>query len=210
MSVSFPVELDREDDGRWIAEIPDLPGVLCYGTPRMREADHGRRVRLKSSPTPRRVGRRFMSGVRYAMNHLTPSDRCRPQRHTRRRRQTGSRCALGVYGDRRCPWRSSLSAWSRLPERHSAVIHARGQVDVFQLAHGPPNDVWGQPCGSSRREQVSSAPVREGLDHHRRIASRDAVNTSWHFRYAIRPGAGSERRRRRVHCARRGKLSHWF
>lgn len=31
MSVTFPIELDREEDGRWIAEIPDLPGVLCYG-----------------------------------------------------------------------------------------------------------------------------------------------------------------------------------
>ncbi len=32
MSVTFQIELDREDDGRWIAEIRDLPGVLCYGT----------------------------------------------------------------------------------------------------------------------------------------------------------------------------------
>jgi len=28
------VEIDREDDGRWIAEIPDLPGVLQYGETR--------------------------------------------------------------------------------------------------------------------------------------------------------------------------------
>ena len=34
MSVIFPIELDREEDGRWLAEIPDLPGVLCYGTSR--------------------------------------------------------------------------------------------------------------------------------------------------------------------------------
>jgi predicted RNase H-like HicB family nuclease len=27
----FHVEIDREDDGRWIAEIPDLPGVMAYG-----------------------------------------------------------------------------------------------------------------------------------------------------------------------------------
>jgi len=27
----FTVELDRETDGRWIAEIPVLPGALCYG-----------------------------------------------------------------------------------------------------------------------------------------------------------------------------------
>lgn len=25
------VELDREEDGRWIAEIPSLPGVMAYG-----------------------------------------------------------------------------------------------------------------------------------------------------------------------------------
>jgi predicted RNase H-like HicB family nuclease len=25
------IELDREEDGRWIAEVPELPGVLCYG-----------------------------------------------------------------------------------------------------------------------------------------------------------------------------------
>ena len=25
------VILDREEDGRWIAEVPELPGVLVYG-----------------------------------------------------------------------------------------------------------------------------------------------------------------------------------
>lgn len=28
------IELDREEDGRWIAEVPDLPGVLAYGKTR--------------------------------------------------------------------------------------------------------------------------------------------------------------------------------
>lgn len=28
------IEIEREDDGRWIAEIPDLPGVLAYGQTR--------------------------------------------------------------------------------------------------------------------------------------------------------------------------------
>ncbi len=31
------VELDREEDGRWIAEVLELPGVLAYGSDR-REA----------------------------------------------------------------------------------------------------------------------------------------------------------------------------
>lgn len=25
------IELEQEADGRWIAEIPDLPGAMCYG-----------------------------------------------------------------------------------------------------------------------------------------------------------------------------------
>jgi hypothetical protein len=25
------IELEREDDGRWIAEVPSLPGVMTYG-----------------------------------------------------------------------------------------------------------------------------------------------------------------------------------
>lgn len=27
----LPIEIEREEDGRWLAEIPDLPGVLAYG-----------------------------------------------------------------------------------------------------------------------------------------------------------------------------------
>ena len=30
----FDIELDRELDGRWIAEIPELPGVMAYGKTR--------------------------------------------------------------------------------------------------------------------------------------------------------------------------------
>ena len=28
------IEVEREEDGRWIAEIPDLPGVMVYGQSR--------------------------------------------------------------------------------------------------------------------------------------------------------------------------------
>jgi len=30
--VTLLVEVEEETDGRWIAEIPDLPGVMTYGT----------------------------------------------------------------------------------------------------------------------------------------------------------------------------------
>jgi len=30
--MKLTIETEREDDGRWIAEVPELPGVLAYGT----------------------------------------------------------------------------------------------------------------------------------------------------------------------------------
>lgn len=30
--MNFTIECEEEVDGRWIAEVPQLPGVLCYGT----------------------------------------------------------------------------------------------------------------------------------------------------------------------------------
>jgi predicted RNase H-like HicB family nuclease len=32
--MTFQIETDREEDGRWIAEITELPGVLVYGASR--------------------------------------------------------------------------------------------------------------------------------------------------------------------------------
>jgi predicted RNase H-like HicB family nuclease len=32
--VNFDIVCEREDDGRWIAEVPQLPGVLAYGATR--------------------------------------------------------------------------------------------------------------------------------------------------------------------------------
>jgi predicted RNase H-like HicB family nuclease len=30
----FAVDVDREDDGRWIADVGELPGVMVYGASR--------------------------------------------------------------------------------------------------------------------------------------------------------------------------------
>jgi predicted RNase H-like HicB family nuclease len=32
--VTFTIELEPEADGRWLAEVPALPGVMCYGADR--------------------------------------------------------------------------------------------------------------------------------------------------------------------------------
>ena len=29
--MNFSIECEEETDGRWLAEVPQLPGVLCYG-----------------------------------------------------------------------------------------------------------------------------------------------------------------------------------
>jgi len=29
--MNFTIEHEQENDGRWIAEVPELPGVLAYG-----------------------------------------------------------------------------------------------------------------------------------------------------------------------------------
>src|SRR5687767_7201187 len=29
--MNFAIEVEREEDGRWLAEVPELPGVLAYG-----------------------------------------------------------------------------------------------------------------------------------------------------------------------------------
>jgi predicted RNase H-like HicB family nuclease len=32
--IAFKVETEQEDDGRWLAEVVELPGVLAYGETR--------------------------------------------------------------------------------------------------------------------------------------------------------------------------------
>jgi len=29
--MNFDIDFEQEEDGRWIAEIPEIPGVLAYG-----------------------------------------------------------------------------------------------------------------------------------------------------------------------------------
>lgn len=32
--MNYSIDTEQEDDGRWIAEVPELPGVLAYGSTR--------------------------------------------------------------------------------------------------------------------------------------------------------------------------------
>jgi predicted RNase H-like HicB family nuclease len=45
--MNLRVELDQEVDGRWIAEIADLPGVLAYGNTRDEALAHAQALALR-------------------------------------------------------------------------------------------------------------------------------------------------------------------
>jgi predicted RNase H-like HicB family nuclease len=34
ITVNLQIEVEREDDGRWLTEVPELPGVFAYGQTR--------------------------------------------------------------------------------------------------------------------------------------------------------------------------------
>jgi predicted RNase H-like HicB family nuclease len=45
--MSLKLELERDDDGKWIAEIPELPGVIAYGQPQEEATDGVKALALR-------------------------------------------------------------------------------------------------------------------------------------------------------------------
>jgi hypothetical protein len=54
-AVDFSIELEREEDGRWLADIPALAGLMCDGAPtlvvRSLKKSSSGRVRLEPDLT---------------------------------------------------------------------------------------------------------------------------------------------------------------
>jgi predicted RNase H-like HicB family nuclease len=48
MAVIFRVELEREDDGRWTAEVVGMPGVLAYGATEDEAVAHVQALALRA------------------------------------------------------------------------------------------------------------------------------------------------------------------
>jgi predicted RNase H-like HicB family nuclease len=46
------IEVDREEDGRWIAEVIDIPGVLAYGATRDEALDAVKVLSLQVTAEP--------------------------------------------------------------------------------------------------------------------------------------------------------------
>jgi predicted RNase H-like HicB family nuclease len=34
LQIDMRIEVEREEDGRWLTEVPELPGVMAYGASR--------------------------------------------------------------------------------------------------------------------------------------------------------------------------------
>jgi len=45
--MTLTIEIEREADGRWIAEVSDLPGTLCYGRTREEPIAHVQALALR-------------------------------------------------------------------------------------------------------------------------------------------------------------------
>ena len=45
--VNLTIDLDREEDGRWIAEALELPGVMCYGHTRDEAISNAERLAIE-------------------------------------------------------------------------------------------------------------------------------------------------------------------
>jgi predicted RNase H-like HicB family nuclease len=41
------IEMEQEDDGRWLAEVPELPGVMAYGQTRQEAIDKAQALSLR-------------------------------------------------------------------------------------------------------------------------------------------------------------------
>ncbi|MGI8982276.1 MAG: type II toxin-antitoxin system HicB family antitoxin [Pirellulaceae bacterium] len=41
------IEVEQEEDGRWLAEVPELPGVLAYGHSREEAVSHAQALALR-------------------------------------------------------------------------------------------------------------------------------------------------------------------
>ena len=45
--MTLTIEIEREADGRWIAEVPTLPGTMCYGQTRDEAMAHVQALALR-------------------------------------------------------------------------------------------------------------------------------------------------------------------
>jgi predicted RNase H-like HicB family nuclease len=55
--MTFTVEYEQEDDGRWLAEVLELPGALAYGQTHEEAIAKAQALALRCSPTSSNTAR---------------------------------------------------------------------------------------------------------------------------------------------------------
>jgi predicted RNase H-like HicB family nuclease len=65
--MEFEIVFDREEDGRWIAEIESLPGVLAYGGTKTEAQSKVEALALRVVADQIEAGRSIPEQVRFAV-----------------------------------------------------------------------------------------------------------------------------------------------
>lgn len=87
--MNFHIEYEREEDGRWLAEVPEIPGVLTYGAT-AEEAPWPRRRPWRCAPWPSASRQAKVAPSQFPSNL---------PRHDRLAVGKGQVCSGGVVGD---------------------------------------------------------------------------------------------------------------
>ena len=56
-SMNFFIEFEQEEDGRWIAEIPEIPGVLAYGVTPLQAGARAKALALRVLAERKNIGK---------------------------------------------------------------------------------------------------------------------------------------------------------
>lgn len=54
--MKYTIETEQEDDGRWIAEIPEIPGIMKYGETREKAIAKAKALLLRVSRIAKKTG----------------------------------------------------------------------------------------------------------------------------------------------------------
>lgn len=85
--MKLTIELDREDDGRWIAEALELPGVMCYG--RTRDEAISKAERLAIEVIEDRIAHGEMASAALAVSLAIPDEQLAGLQSKARSSRTG-------------------------------------------------------------------------------------------------------------------------
>jgi predicted RNase H-like HicB family nuclease len=75
--VKLTIDLEREEDGRWIAEALELPGVMCYG--RTRDEAVSNTERLAIEVIADRIAHRELPSSALNVSFIVPDEQLASQ-----------------------------------------------------------------------------------------------------------------------------------